>query len=235
MWLFGDCLVLLISDQSLHATCHSLCGMSGGDELGGHAFLSYVREDAARVDQLEGALAAAGVRVWRDTADIWPGEDWEAIIRGAITGNALAFIACFSRHGLARKVSYQNLELRLAIDQLRLHRLGDPWFFPVRLDDCIIPDVDIGGGRTLSSIQHVDLFGTHADENMARLVESVLRLLGQHRSDTIAPEERWQTSGNRADDDAARSDLARNSSSPQANFLHQQAVSHVLQLPFLGQ
>ena len=66
------------------------------DRVAGHAFISYVREDSPRVDRLQRALEAAGVRVWRDTADLWPGEDWRAKIRQAIVDGALVFIACFS-------------------------------------------------------------------------------------------------------------------------------------------
>jgi hypothetical protein len=61
----------------------------------GHAFISYVREDSHEVDKLQRELEAAGISVWRDTADLWSGEDWRAKIRRAITDNALVFIACF--------------------------------------------------------------------------------------------------------------------------------------------
>jgi len=90
--------------------------------LAGHAFISYVREDSRRVDELQRTLEAAGVPVWRDTADLWPGEDWRAKIRSAITDNALVFIACFSQASRACGMSYQNEELTLAIEQLRLRR-----------------------------------------------------------------------------------------------------------------
>jgi TIR domain len=146
----------------------------------GHAFLSYVREDSSEVDVLQHALEEAGVRVWRDTRDLWPGEDWRARIRDAITGDALVFIACFSLRSVTREKSYQNEELALAIDQLRLRRPDVPWLIPVRLEECAIPDHDIGRGRTLSSIQRADLFGEHRDEALSRLVAAVLRILGQH-------------------------------------------------------
>lgn len=112
--------------------------------LVGHAFISYVREDSHRVDQLQQTLEAAGVRVWRDTADLWPGEDWRAKIRRAITSNAFVFIACFSNVSVSRNRSYQNEELTLAIEQLRQRRPDDPWLIPVRFDACDIPDRDIG-------------------------------------------------------------------------------------------
>jgi TIR domain len=152
--------------------------VSARDKVAGHVFISYVREDSDRVDKLQRTLQAAGIPVWRDSADLWPGEDWRIMIRRAITDNALVFMACFSRASLARGKSYQNEELTLAIEQLRLRSPHDPWLIPVRFDRCEIPDRDIGGGRTLTSIQRADLFGRGAEESAARLTASVLRILG---------------------------------------------------------
>ena len=143
----------------------------------GHAFISYVREDSNEVDALEHMLEAAGVPVWRDTASLWPGEDWHAKIRDAITRDALVFIACFSSHSAARRKSYMNAELLLAIDQLRLRQPDDPWLIPVRFDDCRVPDFELGPGRTLGSIHQADLFGPSRDGAAARLVAAVQRLL----------------------------------------------------------
>lgn len=151
-------------------------------KLAGHVFISYVREDSHRVDELQRALEDAGIPVWRDTANLWPGEDWRAKIRQAITDNALVFLACFSQGSLARGKSYQNEELVLAIEQLRQRPPERPWLIPVRLDDCEIPNRDIGGGRTLASIQRADLFGDRSEDAASRLVTTVLRILGQHFS-----------------------------------------------------
>ena len=122
-------------------------------------------------------LEEAGIPVWRDTANLWPGEDWRTKIRRAITDNALAFIACFSQRSVARDRSYQNEELVLAIEQLRQRNPDDPWLIPVRFDDCDIPDRDIGGGRTLGSIQRADLFGDTSHEATARLATAIRRIL----------------------------------------------------------
>jgi hypothetical protein len=154
------------------------CFVGGRSEVIGHAFISYAREDSHRVDQLQQVLEAAGIPVWRDTADLRPGEDWRAKIRHAITDNALVFLACFSQVSLNRDRSYQNEELLLAIEQSRLRSPDYPWLIPVRFDECDIPDRDIGGGRTLASIHRADLFGDHSAEGAARLVESVRRTLG---------------------------------------------------------
>jgi len=131
------------------------------------------------IDELQQTLESAGIRVWRDTRDLWPGEDWRERIRSAITSNALVFIACFSRESVARKRSYQNEELVLAVEEMRQRPPSVPWLIPVRLDDCDIPDLDIGGGRRLSSIQHADLFGSGAKNGASRIVSTVLRILRQ--------------------------------------------------------
>jgi hypothetical protein len=144
----------------------------------GHVFISYVREDSGSVDDLQHVLESAGISVWRDVADIWPGQDWRARIRSAISQDALAFIACFSRASVERQRSYQNEELMLAIDQLRLRQPDDPWLIPVRFDACEIPDRDLGGGRTLGSIQRADLFGDGARKESKRLVASIQWILG---------------------------------------------------------
>lgn len=149
----------------------------GRKQLPGHVFISYVHEDSPHVDRLQHALQAAGIPVWRDTAGLWPGENWRRKIQHAITDNTLVFIACFSSRSVARKKSYQNEGLVLAIEQLRLRPPDEPWLIPVRFDDCEIPDWDIGGGRRLTSIQRADLFGDRSDEGAAQLVAAILRIL----------------------------------------------------------
>jgi hypothetical protein len=153
-------------------------------ESGGHAFISYVHEDAESVDRVQRILEAAGVRVWRDTADLWPGEDWKIKIREAITENALAFIACFSDASLAKEKTYQNEELLLAVEQLRLRKPDQPWLIPVRFTTCDPPDFDLGAGRTMGSLQRVDLFGEKWDTGGARLVAGTLRILSRTMQST---------------------------------------------------
>src|SRR5205807_1790742 len=78
-------------------------------------------------------------------------------IKGAIEDGALAFVACFSSNSIAKEKSYQNEELTLAAEQLRLRPQDAVWLIPVRFDDCKVPYRDLGGGRTLDSINRVDL------------------------------------------------------------------------------
>lgn len=151
--------------------------MGQSDGAARHAFISYARQDARRVDELQKKLEAAGIPVWRDIADLWPGQDWRGEIRRAINDDSLAFIACFSSGSVARQKGFQNEEIILAIEQMRLRSPDAPWFVPVRFDDCAIPDWDIGAGRTLASIQAVDLFGERHEQQAERLVVAVRRIL----------------------------------------------------------
>jgi hypothetical protein len=145
----------------------------------GHAFISYVHEDSAHVDRLEQVLQQAGIPVWRDTAQLWPGQDWRAQIRGAIAGDALAFLACFSQTSLARAVSYQNEELNEAIEQLRLRPASATWLVPIRFDDCQVPDLEIGGGRTLRYLHYASLFGPQYLHETERLVQVIRQIFGE--------------------------------------------------------
>ena len=142
----------------------------------GHVFISYVHEDSAKVEMLRRSLEDSGVRVWLDTADLLPGQDWEEEIRRAIIDDALIFIACFSSASVARRRTYQREELLLAVEELRLRRLDDVWFIPVRFDDCIIPLLEIGAGRTLAALHRADLFGTQVETGLATLVAMPLSL-----------------------------------------------------------
>jgi hypothetical protein len=145
--------------------------------LAGHAFISYVREDSERVDRLQAALDDAGVKVWRDTDQLWPGQDWRAEIRRAITADSLAFIACFSGISGQKEVTYQSQELSLAVEQMQLRAPGTPWLIPVRFAPCDIPDLDLGEGRRLTSLQHVDLFDGSWERGVPRLLRAVLGVL----------------------------------------------------------
>jgi hypothetical protein len=145
----------------------------GDDVALRHVFLSYAQVDSAAADVVQAVLEQSGVLVWRDTAQIWPGEDWRVKVRQAITGDALVFIALFSRGSLALEKSRHREELTLAINELTQRQPAVPWLIPVRVDDCEIPDLDIGAGRTLRSLESADLFGPNRKAQIRRLVESV--------------------------------------------------------------
>lgn len=141
-----------------------------------HAFISYVREDSAKVDELEAALEAAGIDVWRDTKNLLPGDEWKLQIKSAIRSGSLAFIACFSSNSVARETSYQNEELVLAVEEFRLRPPGLQWMFPVRFDEVALPAYDLGAGRDLNSLNRTDLFGDGHSVQLIRLVTAISRI-----------------------------------------------------------
>ncbi|MBU2571481.1 MAG: TIR domain-containing protein [Gammaproteobacteria bacterium] len=121
-----------------------------------HVFICYLRQNSDKVNRLVQDLECNSVSVWLDRKKIHPGTRWKDAIRTAIQNGAL-FLPCFSREYEARKRSYMNEELTLAIDELRLRPTDRSWFIPVVLDGGTIPNRDIGGGETLHNLQWVDL------------------------------------------------------------------------------
>ena len=143
-----------------------------------HVFLSYIREDADHMNELEKALESAGFTVWRDTNDLWPGENWELKIREAIRSGSLVFLACFSSALDTRKVSYQYKELMIAAEEYKVRPLDTSWLMTVRFDECVIPSVDLGGGRYLDeTIHRTDLFGKNHMSNLTRLTSAIHRIV----------------------------------------------------------
>ena len=65
----------------------------------------------------------------------------------------------------------------LAIAQLRQRTTSESWFMPVRFDNCEIPELEIGAGRTLHSIQRADLFGENYRDEIARLIKACQRVV----------------------------------------------------------
>ena len=185
-----------------------------------YAFISYVREDSPAIDRLQEALESADVHVWRDVADLWPGQDRQTAIRQAITSDAFVFLACFSQQSLAQAKTRQNEELTLAIDQMRLRSPDQSWLIPIRLDDCRIPDRDIGGGRTLASIQGADLFGEGYEQNLARLIAAITRKLERESAGTSHRLPDWRAHPNApvsdVDSSTFRSQLPDRPVSPKA-------------------
>ena len=120
-------------------------------------FISYVSENIEIVDRLCQELKSHSIQFWRDRDDIDPGARWKQEIRRAIQQGGF-FIACFSKEYTTRDKTYMNEELTIAIDALRQRPTDRAWFIPVKLNECEIPDRDIGGGETLRDLQHVNLY-----------------------------------------------------------------------------
>lgn len=120
-------------------------------------FVSYKREDAARVSKLVAALRAAGLNAWWDE-DIAPSAPWEATIEKALH-EAKAVIVCWSPDAVASE--NVRSEARVAREDGRLIQVfmkpcSPPLFFGER------QGVDLSSWR-----------GKTDDPRIAKIVESV--------------------------------------------------------------
>ena len=121
-----------------------------------YVFISYVRENSEIVQRLRDILQTYGIEVWLDKEQLRPGHRWADAIRDAISEGAF-YIACFSHAYNERSKTYMNEELTLAVEELRQRPTDHSWFIPVLLDNCEVPNRNIGGGETLRSLQWVNL------------------------------------------------------------------------------
>ena len=112
-------------------------------------FMSYAREDRARVERVYESLKAEGFDPWLDTQDIMPGQDWSQVIGQAIRA-ADCMLVFVSRHSVS-KMGYIQREILAALSMLSQLPEGAIFLIPVRLDDLPPPE-------PLRHLQYVDLF-----------------------------------------------------------------------------
>lgn len=143
-------------------------------------FISYVKENKNVVEELCEKLESSGINVWLDRNVILPGSYWKDAIRKSIK-NGDYFIACFSKEYNERKKTYMNKEVLLAIEELQQLGPSEPWFIPVLLSDCEIPDWEIGPGITLRDLHCVKLY-ENFDKEFERLLSSILPDLKKNKS-----------------------------------------------------
>jgi hypothetical protein len=141
----------------------------GGDEKA--VFISYLHENTDDVKKLCDNLTKNGVKVWLDNNDIEPGYWWQDDIAEAIQKVSF-FIACFSKEYNQRDETYMNEELILAIERLRKFSINRVWFIPVLLSKCEVPNMSIGAGKTLRSLQRVALY-----ENWDANIQKILNMI----------------------------------------------------------
>lgn len=140
-------------------------------------FLSYKREDAAKVGKLAEALRGAGLNVWWDR-DIPPGAKWEATIEEALA-DAKSVIVCWSPHAVAS--DNVKSEARVARDRGRL--------IQVLMKPCTPP-------LFFSEQQGVDLInwrGKLDDPRIATIADTVRRVIAGERVEGVEPERRRRT------------------------------------------
>jgi internalin A len=138
-----------------------------------HVFVSYCHDNKDNVAQLVEDLENAGVQVWWDE-DILGGRDWKEAIREAMK-NAYAVVVCLSTD--LTETRYRSgvyPEVRDAITTFRQYGPGHSYIFPVRLEKCEIPPIEIDDTRTMERIQSIDLFPDNKrSAGLQKLIQSL--------------------------------------------------------------
>ena len=140
-------------------------------------FLSYSREDKARVLDLAGKLRAAGVNIWIDQSSIDGAALWgESIVRALEGAKVLLLMvtpSAVGSHNVAKEV------------MLTSERKGH--ILPVHLEPTTIP---LGLKYPLAGIQHIEFYNGDPDENLLAILRS-LEALGVRIAPAAARCRRW--------------------------------------------
>lgn len=144
-----------------------------------HVFVSYCHENKDTVDRLCQALISHDVTVWVDWENLDPGTPWKQAIQQAIHHGDF-FLACFSKEYNARDKTYMTEELSVAIDRLQQKPSDKVWFIPIKLNQCDVPYIDLGGGLTLQDLQYVNLY-----EDWEIGVQSILKAISTSQNLSI--------------------------------------------------
>jgi formylglycine-generating enzyme required for sulfatase activity len=129
-------------------------------------FISYAREDEARVNELYQRLVDAGFQPWLDREHIIPGMKWEPIIKKALKQSDFVLV-CLSTTSINKR-GFLRREIKQALEQAEEKLEHDVYLIPARLDDCEVPD-------TLSEIQWVDLFEDNGWRRLLKAIEYGLK------------------------------------------------------------
>jgi hypothetical protein len=147
----------------------------GSTAAGPQVFLSYVREDEEKVEELYEKLSNAAYKPWMDTKDILPGEQWRNLIPQAIRQSDF-FLVCLSANSIDKRGWIQK-EISQALDVLQEKLDHDIYLIPVRLEDCEVPE-------RLREFQWVDLF---EKDGWPRLLAAIEEGVKRRESTSSAP------------------------------------------------
>ena len=155
-------------------------------------FLSYAKENSARVGQIYERLKEAGYQPWMDNHDISPGQDWKFAIQKAISicDAALVFLSSKS----ISKTGFVQVEIAGFLEQQKRRPEGSIYLIPVRLDSSAVP-------TRLADLQYADLFEADGWDRVIATLEkakheqSLLQEQGEKRGTftvfTRVMEEEW--------------------------------------------
>jgi hypothetical protein len=125
-------------------------------------FLSYAKEDAARVETVYSELAARGHHPWMDVRNLLPGERWELSIAKAVQRSDY-FVVFLSKKTVTKR-GYVQKEIRLGLEQLAQVPEDRIYFIPVRLEACELPE-------SMKLLHVLDMNSTDALEKLTYAIE----------------------------------------------------------------
>lgn len=127
-------------------------------------FISYSRDDSARIHRLSDALEAAGIDAWIDSGDIDGGDVWKEKIVSGLQACDLVVLA----------ISRTSVESNNVATEVSIGRSHDKPVLPVHLQ----PDVELSARMQydLADVQFVEMFDSRKAA-LDRVVAEVRRLL----------------------------------------------------------
>jgi hypothetical protein len=129
-------------------------------------FISYAKEDRAKVKKLYQRLKNEQLTPWIDMEDLLPGDDWERTILGAIR-SAHFVIVFLSKHSINKR-GYVQKEIKEALDLADRMPDGQIFIIPVRLNDCIVPE-------RLVKWQWVDIYLANGFTKLVKTIRNNLK------------------------------------------------------------
>lgn len=124
-------------------------------------FLSYARADVEQVDKIYQVLFRQGYKPWMDVHDITGGEDWIHAINIAIDKSEL-FVPVLSNNSVNRRGMIIK-EIQRALEKWRGMLPDDIYIIPIRLDDCLIPEL----------VQHLQVLDWEAGKGKNKLFQAI--------------------------------------------------------------
>lgn len=147
-------------------------------------FLAHAKEDKKIVTDLYYRLKERGYEPWLDKEDLLPGQFWRAEIPKAIK-NSQVFIACLSSRSV-EKQGYVQDEFKMALKTCAGKPAGSIYLIPIRLDECIIPELrQEEYGMALRDIQWLDFFEADGFDKLIRALEYAKKVTPTKNSSNV--------------------------------------------------
>jgi TIR domain-containing protein len=129
-----------------------------------NTFLCYAHSDRITVHHLYTRLLENGIKVWLDSENLQPGQDWQYEIRRVILKCDVVLV-CLSRE-FNKQHGYRYEELKIALEKAKLLEEERIFVIPIRLEKCAMPD-------SLAHLHRVDLFATGGYEKLLSTLKNL--------------------------------------------------------------